>query len=89
MAEEKKYKVIALSVGGANNFVYKSGDIVKESNFPVGNADKLAKSGFLLEIIDTPEVVEITAKELKEILTAKGIEYPKNASKAELLALNS
>lgn len=44
---EKNYTVIAYSVGGINNIVYKSGDEVKESNFPPGNAEKLVSQGFL------------------------------------------
>lgn len=44
---EKNYTVIAYSVGGMNNIVYKSGDEVKESNFPPGNAEKLVSQGFL------------------------------------------
>lgn len=44
---EKIYTVIAYSVGGMNNKVYKSGEKVKESNFPPGNAEKLVEQGFL------------------------------------------
>lgn len=46
---EKNYTVITYSVGGKNNMVYKSGGKVKESNFPPGNAEKLAEQGFLKE----------------------------------------
>jgi hypothetical protein len=46
---EKNYTVISYSVGGRNNKVYKSGDKVKESNFPPGNAEDLVKGGFLKE----------------------------------------
>lgn len=45
----KKYKVIALSVGGPGNKIYKSGDIVTEKNFREGRADELVKLCFLKE----------------------------------------
>ena len=47
MGELKKYKVIAYSVGGMNNKVYRSGDTVCESNFPPGNAEILEEKDFL------------------------------------------
>ena len=40
-----KYKVIALSVGGKGNNIFKSGDIVDSSNFD--DADALVTAGFL------------------------------------------
>lgn len=43
----KKYKVIALSVGGLGNKIFNAGDIVLESNFIPGRADELVKQGFL------------------------------------------
>lgn len=46
----KKYKVIALSVGGRGNRIFHSGDEVLESNFPDGNAAELVRGGFLKEI---------------------------------------
>ena len=60
---EKNYTVIAYSVGGSNNKVYKSGDKVKESNFPPGNAEDFAKQGFLKELTKAQQIkVEKTAK---------------------------
>ncbi len=46
----RKFKVIALSVGGLNNKIFRSGDMVQENNFPQGNVDTLVKEGFLKEI---------------------------------------
>mgnify|MGYP003634384535 CR=1 FL=1 len=46
-----KYKVIALSVGGVNNKIYKSKDIVDSVNFGgEKRALELVKKGFLAEI---------------------------------------
>lgn len=45
----KKYKVIALSVGGANNMIHKSGDVVSAHHFPDANVEKLINEGFIRE----------------------------------------
>jgi hypothetical protein len=50
----KRYKVIAGAVGGRSNKIFQSQDIVTESNFPPGNADKLVEKGFL-EFLDDVE----------------------------------
>lgn len=42
-----EFKVIALSVGGSKNKVFKLGDIVTENQFPKGNAEILVAKGFL------------------------------------------
>ena len=42
----KRYRVIALSVGGSKR-VFKSQDIVKETDFPADHADALVKDGHL------------------------------------------
>lgn len=47
MSAPKTYIVIALSVGGLGNKIFKSGDEVKENNFYEGHADKLVDQGFL------------------------------------------
>lgn len=47
---QRKFRVIALSVGGRGNKIYNSGDEVLASNFPDGNADELVTKGFLKEI---------------------------------------
>lgn len=46
----KKYKVISLSVGGNNNKIYRTHDVVNEKNFPEGVAEKLVAAGHLKEI---------------------------------------
>ena len=56
----KKYKVIALSVGGLGNKIFNSRDIVTEDNFPRGNAEELVKQGFLMEIETSAETVDAT-----------------------------
>ncbi len=45
-----KYKVIALSVGGKGNQVFKVGDIVSSENF--NDAKVLVDGGFLEEIME-------------------------------------
>lgn len=44
------YKVIALSVGGKGNQVFKAGDKVKSDNF--NDAKALVDGGFLEEIVE-------------------------------------
>ena len=53
--KKKSYKVIALSVGGKNNKVFKSGDIVDGSKFSA-DANDLVEKGFLEPVED--DVVE-------------------------------
>jgi len=53
----RRFKVIALSVGGKNNKVFKSQDIVNENNFS-SSVDELVAKGFLEEI--EPLKVELT-----------------------------
>lgn len=48
-----KYKVIALSVGGKGNKVYKVGDFVSSENF--ADVSALVKGGFLEEIAEKKE----------------------------------
>lgn len=83
-----EYKVIALSVGGLGNKVFKHGDIVTELNFETNTAQKLVDGGFL-EPIETTEITIETysVKELKSMLDEKGIEYSKTATKIELFEL--
>lgn len=54
----KQYQVIALSVGGAYNKIFNSGDIVLDSQFVPGRAEELVKQGFL-KPIDAPELPDI------------------------------
>lgn len=70
----RKFRVIALSVGGMNNKVYKSQDVVNEDNFPEGNADKLVKGKFLKEL---------TKAELKK--EAKAADDAKAEAEAEVM----
>jgi hypothetical protein len=51
----QQYKVIALSVSGRSNKIFKSEDVVKESDFAPGMAEQLVKRGFLRYYF--PEVV--------------------------------
>jgi len=88
-----KYTVIALSVGGLGNKIFRSGDIVDESNFPEGNAPELVEQGFLkpntevkaedLEIDGVRTYDDWTVKELRKELR---ITDPK-VNKSELYAL--
>lgn len=43
----KKYKVVSITVGGAHNKIFNSGDIVTEDQFPMGQAEAYVKSGHL------------------------------------------
>lgn len=43
----KEYIVVALSVGGRNNKIFKNGEKVKASNFHDGIAEQLVEGGFL------------------------------------------
>lgn len=46
----KKYKVIALTVGGRGNKIFKSKDIVTEDQFLPGHIGELVKNGFILPV---------------------------------------
>jgi len=59
----KKYQVIALSLGGLGNKIFKSGNIVTEKNFIEGRAEELVKQGFLKEV---PEEEAEKATETEE-----------------------
>lgn len=47
----RKFKVIALSVGGRSR-VFDHKDIVTEDQLPVGHANKLVEGGFLEEVFE-------------------------------------
>jgi hypothetical protein len=51
-----EYKVIALSVSGRRNKIFRAGDIVTDKNFPEGNATKLVEEGFIKPIGNMPSV---------------------------------
>ena|ERR1700761_610002 len=94
----KKYKVIALSVGGLNKKIFNSGDIVSEDNFYEGRADKLVAAGFLQEINSQEEIPLSGLKEPKKLwgidafdihdlkinLKNNGIYFDPNSSKQQL-----
>ena len=65
----KKYKVIALSVGGASNKIFRSGDVVTDADFAPGHAEKLVKGGYIKPLEDSP------AARLAEI-ASHGIRIP-------------
>ena len=94
----KKYKVISLSLDGLGNKIFNFGDIVKESNFPKRNAEKLVQQDFLREIVEdlpsevsdvvvAPEFESVTKAMLLEKLTADGKEFNERANKQELYDL--
>lgn len=56
--ENKKYIVVALSVGGLNNKIFKSGDVVTAEAFPQDHAEELVKQGFLKPEKQEPKKVE-------------------------------
>lgn len=63
-----KYKVIALTVGGLNNKIYESGDVVTADCFPVGHAEELVTKKFLTRVTDSEiatDQVEAKAREEK------------------------
>lgn len=51
----RKYKVIALSVGGRANKIHESGDVVHENHFAPGRAEELVAKGFLKPIGEADE----------------------------------
>jgi len=62
------YKVIALSVGGKGNKIYKSGDVVTEKHFPDGNINSLIKGGFLQPCDEESKMnVPVTEPEQPEV----------------------
>lgn len=92
-----KYKVIALSVGGLNNKIFNSGDIVSEDNFYEGRADALVEAGFLEKVgknskikVENKAIAAIDEFDITDLyanLKNNGIEYPLNATKEELYKL--
>lgn len=65
---EKKYKVIALSVGGRGNKIFKAGDVVTAADFPDDNADKLVDQGFLMVIDEEPGVKPVSEETISHIV---------------------
>lgn len=95
-----RYSVKAEFVTGLGNKKFKAGEVVKDSNFPPGNANALAKAGHLIPLdkpkihmeSEKPEIEakkkpykDITTKELKKILGDKdGNGHMKKAELYEL-----
>jgi hypothetical protein len=80
----QKYIVIALSLGGLNNKIYDSGDIVGTDCFPEGHAEELVKKGFLKSVkenTNSPSEEEAKAKAEAEELAK--LEAEKNAKEQE------
>ncbi len=63
---KREFKVNTLWVFGLRKAPYKSGTIVNESHFSPGHADKLLKSGHLVDHNLTPNEIKAKAKAEKE-----------------------
>jgi hypothetical protein len=61
-----EYKVIALSVSGRGNKIFRAGDIVTENNFPEGNAARLVHEGFIKPVGKLPKPIEFSVKSEEE-----------------------
>lgn len=59
----KKYKIIALSVGGHSNKIYNHNDIVSADAFEDGLVDDLEKQGFIEEVKGEKEAVKEVVEE--------------------------
>lgn len=80
----KWYKVIALSVGGRKNKIFHTGDLVNESNFPEGAADRLMNQGFLEYFDkDADEVPSQPGEELEVEITLREEQQPDGGQAAE------
>ena len=77
--------VKALALSGKANKVFRSGDAVKESNFPEGNWSKLVQEGFITE--DVVEVAEKTAADNSGSSSSENIKPAfDDISKKEIIA---
>jgi len=65
----RKYKVIALSVGGNGNRIFKHGETVSEENFGKDRTEELVKGGFL-----KPMKAEKAADLIEQIEAAETVE---------------
>jgi|TARA_R110000851_G_scaffold266149_1_gene418652 hypothetical protein len=90
MGAERKFKVIALSMGGKYNKVYNSGDEITQDSVEA-SVDELVDAGFLEELKAKKELIpsykEVSSSEIKTMLAAKGVDFDDNASKKELYNL--
>ncbi len=57
MAKVKFYTVVALACSGLGGAVYRNGQTVKETDFPIGHAEKYVKSGHI-KPVDAEEEAE-------------------------------
>jgi hypothetical protein len=80
----KRYKVIALSVGGTRNKVFRSGEEVNESQFQDGVADQLVGKGFLELISEDKEVPK-----KMEPQQPQTIEKPKPPTVVEIMSIDN
>jgi len=91
------YEVISLSLGGKNNRVFKSGDLVTDKHFHVGAAIELEEKGFLKKVVAKPIEPNLYVDKIKLVvvsaiwkrhdvfkLFAKGIHLLKKYSKIEI-----
>lgn len=83
-----QYRVIALSVGGRNNKIFKSGDIVKDVNFPEGNISALVKGGFLEPLNTVKTKVESDVEPVSELNLKHGMEISEVTKKQIASDLN-
>jgi hypothetical protein len=66
------YEVIALSVGGKGNKIFKFGETVTEAQFPNGNAAELVEKGFLKAVKEpASEPVKQPAKKEEPVKAKK------------------
>ena len=85
-----EYKVIALSVGGRKNKIFKAGDKVADTDFPEGALDGLIKGGYIKSVEEKKEVKteisinDVTKKDLIEALEGLGFVVGQKDSKEDL-----
>jgi hypothetical protein len=64
MANEKKYKIVALSVNaGIGNKIYESGEVISESGFAIGSINELIEGGWIKPFEE--EIIEETDENKK------------------------
>lgn len=80
--------VKALALSGKANKVFRSGDAVKESNFPEGNWSKLVQEGFITEDVVVTESNDDTSTTLSVTDADNSVVIPAfdDISKKEIIA---
>jgi len=85
------YKVIKGEVGGNGGKKYQEGDIVKDTDFPRGNAETLVEMGFLEVVKEETKAANesksITKDAIMAELTELNVEFNPALKKDELLAI--